>query len=63
MHAQLVLVDETRNFSAVCWLFGKQLNEKYGRPIGLIQSASSFTRIETWSSPDALKKCFPNGPT
>jgi sialate O-acetylesterase len=55
--------DRTRAFSALCWLFGRNLNIKTGRPIGLIQSAWGGTRVEAWSSPDALDVCFPEGPS
>ena len=54
------IVEIMSSFSAVCWLFGKRLFDKYQRPIGLIQAAWGGTRIETWSSPDALKVCFDN---
>ena len=46
------------SFSAVCWLFGKHLFNKYQHPIGLIQAAWGGTRIEAWSSPQALEVCF-----
>ena len=48
-------------FSAVCWLYGKHLYDKFQRPIGLVQSAWGGTRIEAWSSPAALEVCFPDG--
>ena len=51
-----------RTYSAICWLFGKHLYQKYGRPIGLIQTAWDGTRIQAWSSGDALDVCYPNGP-
>ena len=54
-------VEDVGLFSAVCWLYGKHLYDKYQRPIGLVQSAWGGTRIEAWSSPAALEVCFPDG--
>ena len=54
-------VEDVGLFSAVCWLYGKHLYDKYQRPIGLVQSAWGGTRIEAWSSPAALDVCFPGG--
>jgi len=48
-------------FSALCFLFGKELQKKYNYPIGLIESDWGGTRIEAWSSPDALAKCRNSG--
>ncbi|XP_050394697.1 sialate O-acetylesterase isoform X1 [Patella vulgata] len=44
-------------FSAVCYLYGKDLYQKLKYPIGLVASDWGGTAIEVWSSPDALKKC------
>ncbi|KAL8570528.1 hypothetical protein ACOMHN_008885 [Nucella lapillus] len=44
-------------FSAVCWLFGKQLYEARGYPIGLVDTTWGGTPVEAWSSPDALAHC------
>ncbi|KAK6169986.1 hypothetical protein SNE40_018487 [Patella caerulea] len=44
-------------FSAVCWLYGKYLYQKLNYPVGLVASDWGGTAIETWSSPDALKRC------
>jgi len=60
-----------RAFSAVCWLFGRNLYRKLHRPIGLIESNWGGTRIEAWTSSEALPVCFkpvtpgspPNGPS
>jgi len=49
-------------YSAVCWLFAKNLFMKYGRPIGLVQTCWGGTRIEAWSSPQALSECFATVP-
>ncbi|OWF44707.1 sialate O-acetylesterase-like [Mizuhopecten yessoensis] len=48
-------------FSAVCWLFGKQLSSQFKYPIGLIESNWGGTKIEWWSSTLALSKCPHNG--
>jgi len=50
------------SYSAVCWLFAKNLFQKYGKPIGLIQTCWGGTRIEAWSSPQALSQCFTTVP-
>ncbi|ELU17662.1 hypothetical protein CAPTEDRAFT_122541 [Capitella teleta] len=50
-------------FSSVFWFYGRNLNRKLNRPIGLVQAALSGTRIEAWSSPEALENCFPDGPS
>ncbi|KAK3092040.1 hypothetical protein FSP39_024667 [Pinctada imbricata] len=44
-------------FSALCWLYGKQLSEHLQIPIGLVETAYGGTVIEAWSSPDALSQC------
>ena len=46
-----------KGFAAVCWLFGRHLQETLNYPIGLITSAVGGTPDEAWSSPDALHKC------
>ena len=53
----LIFLDNMRQFSAVCWLFGKRMFEEFGHPIGLITSAYSATRIQAWTSPDGLAAC------
>jgi len=45
------------HFSAVCWLYGSYLYDELKIPIGLVESDWAATRIETWSSPRALKEC------
>jgi sialate O-acetylesterase len=48
-----------KQFSAVCFYYGRQLYKHLGGkiPIGMIQSTWGGTYIESWSSPDVLKKC------
>ncbi|XP_012942504.1 sialate O-acetylesterase [Aplysia californica] len=44
-------------FSAVCWLYGKQIHKTMGVPVGLVASVWGGTPVEAWSSPDSLRKC------
>jgi sialate O-acetylesterase len=45
-------------FSAVCWLYGRQIHQALGgRPIGLIATSWRGTPIEFWSPPEALHDC------
>jgi len=46
-------------FSAVSYFFGKELYERYGVPIGLINSALGGSPAESWMSEEALKE-FPH---
>jgi sialate O-acetylesterase len=46
------------NFSGVAYFFAKDLFEKYGVPIGLVNAALGGSPVESWMSEDALKK-FP----
>jgi len=50
--------ENIRGFSAVCFLFGRNLYRKYGRPVGMIESSFGGTRIEAWMSEETLPKCF-----
>jgi sialate O-acetylesterase len=45
-------------FSAVAYLFGRDLHQRYGVPIGLIQSDWAGTVAEAWMSETALRQ-FP----
>jgi sialate O-acetylesterase len=47
-----------RNFSAVAYLFGRELQQRYHVPIGLIDSSWGGTPAETWIS-DAAMRRFP----
>ncbi|BFZ09706.1 hypothetical protein BsWGS_12748 [Bradybaena similaris] len=44
-------------FSAVCWVYGKNIHKALGHAIGLIHSSWGGTPAEAWSSPTALAKC------
>ena len=44
-------------FSAVCWLYGKNLYKKLKYPIGLVASDWGGTAVEVWSSLDSLRRC------
>jgi sialate O-acetylesterase len=47
-----------RGMSAVCWLYGRMIQEGLGgRPIGLIHSSWGGTDIEYWTPPEVLKDC------
>jgi sialate O-acetylesterase len=50
--------ESVRSFSAVAYLFGCELLQRYQVPIGLIESAYADTPAETWVSERSLKK-FP----
>ncbi|XP_073440971.1 sialate O-acetylesterase isoform X1 [Dendrobates tinctorius] len=44
-------------FSAVCWIFGRNLARKLKYPIGLVESVWGGTPVEAWSSKTALSTC------
>ena len=44
-------------FSALCFMFGKNIYDQYRYPIGLIESNWGGTKIEVWSSPEATAAC------
>jgi sialate O-acetylesterase len=45
-------------FSAVCWLYGREIQQALGgRPIGLIATSWGGTPIEFWMPPAALHEC------
>lgn len=55
---QLAASQSVWDFSAVCYYFGRQHIEKHPEiPVGLVGSYWGGTRIESWMSPDALKRC------
>ena len=43
-------------FSAVAYFFGRELNQKLGVPIGLIESDWGGTRIESWTPPEGFAR-------
>ncbi|XP_029922909.1 sialate O-acetylesterase [Myripristis murdjan] len=45
------------NFSAVCWLFGRNMYDNLKYPIGLVESCWGGTSVEAWSSSRALQHC------
>ncbi|MBN1392614.1 MAG: hypothetical protein JW947_07405 [Sedimentisphaerales bacterium] len=45
-------------FTAVGYFFAKELNQKYGVPIGLINASLGGSPVQSWMSEDALK-AFP----
>ncbi|MFD2885836.1 sialate O-acetylesterase [Chitinophaga cymbidii] len=50
------------SFSAVAYLFARQLQEKLGVPVGVIQAAYGATMIESWMSREALQAFPPMQP-
>ncbi|MDE3057412.1 MAG: sialate O-acetylesterase [Bacteroidota bacterium] len=48
--------ENTPDFSAVAYFFGKYLYEKYNVPIGLINSSLGGSPVESWISADSLKR-------
>ncbi|MBB5518996.1 sialate O-acetylesterase [Amphiplicatus metriothermophilus] len=46
--------ESAADFSALCFFFGKRLSERYGAPIGLIDSSWGGSRIEAWISAERL---------
>jgi sialate O-acetylesterase len=53
-----VTPQSVRRFSAVAYLFGRELQQRYNVPIGLIESSWGGTPAETWVSKEGLKS-FP----
>jgi sialate O-acetylesterase len=44
--------------SAVCWLYGRMIQEGLGgRPMGLVHTSWGGTNIELWTPPEVLKDC------
>lgn len=43
-------------FSAIGFIFGREIHKQIGVPIGLIQSSVGATAIASWISPETLKK-------
>lgn len=51
-----------RNFSAVCYLFGRDLQPTVGVPIGLIESAWGGSLIQAWIGPQQIRRLGGFGP-
>ncbi|MDL2305910.1 sialate O-acetylesterase [Bacteroides sp. OttesenSCG-928-D19] len=47
--------ESVMQFSALCYFFGKEWNQKHGVPVGLINSAVGGSPVEAWISEEALK--------
>ena len=47
--------DTVRDFSAACFYFARELHKTVDVPMGLIQAAWGGSRIEAWTSADALR--------
>ena len=45
------------SISAICLMFGEQIQDEVGVPIGLIDSSWGGTNIEAWMPPEALAEC------
>jgi sialate O-acetylesterase len=54
-HWALFSPDSARDFSAVAYFFAERLQQKLGRPIGIVQAAWGGTPIETWMSREAFQ--------
>ena len=48
--------DSIKDFSAIAYLFGRELNRKLDVPIGLILVAAERTTLESWTPYDTLKQ-------
>ncbi|MFM1878232.1 MAG: hypothetical protein RLZZ241_1098 [Bacteroidota bacterium] len=53
---QLCSPETAARFSAVAYLFGRELHQTYQVPIGLIHSSWGGTTAQTWTSPEGLKE-------
>lgn len=53
---QLCSPETAARFSAVAYLFGRELQQTYNVPIGLIHSSWGGTTAQTWTSPEGLKE-------
>ena len=45
------------HFSALCWLYGKQLQQRLHYPIGLIEATYSSSNIDEWAPLNVLEDC------
>ena len=53
---QMTTPEETANFSAVAYYFGKELQKKLGVAVGIIHSSWGATITETWTSRETLSR-------
>ncbi|CAH1799415.1 unnamed protein product, partial [Owenia fusiformis] len=49
--------ESVSKFSATCWLYGRNIQDHLGYPVGLIETCWGGTSVETWSSSLALSHC------
>lgn len=47
--------DSIRDFSAACWYFARELQKTVDVPMGLVNAAWGGSRIQAWTSADALR--------
>ncbi|KAL0973315.1 hypothetical protein UPYG_G00201850 [Umbra pygmaea] len=55
--AELLGGGDFKHYSAVCWMFGRNLYQTLRYPIGLVESCWGGTPVEAWSSERALRNC------
>lgn len=48
-------VENVRTFSAIGFVFGREIHTKVNRPVGMIQAAWGGTPAEAWTSPAIIK--------
>ena len=53
---QVCSPETVRNFSAVAYLFGRELHQHLGVPFGLIHSSWGGTTAQTWTSQEGLRE-------
>ena len=52
---QTVSPDSIRDFSAACWYFARELQKTVDVPMGLVNAAWGGSRIQAWTSAEALR--------
>ncbi len=48
--------ESVRTFSSIAWFFAKELHERLGVPVGIINCSWSGTSIHTWESEEILRQ-------